>query len=100
MMGYELKSGLENIKNFFKRVLRLKIAIRTTAIKMKHIVEEKKRYRYAEVIFTSVYKKKNDKSNFSQWQNWQITCFYQEIAIAKTAVSFVFINVLDVFGIY
>lgn len=65
MMGYELKSGLENIKNFFKRVLRLKIAIRTTAIKMKHIVEEKKRYRYAEVIFTSVYKKKK----------WQIKFF-------------------------
>lgn len=67
MAGYELKSGLENIKNFFKRVLRLKIAIRTTAIKMKHIVEEKKRYRYAEVIFTSVYKKKKKK--------WQIKFF-------------------------
>lgn len=65
MAGYELKSGLENIKNFSKRVLRLKIPIRTTAIKMKHIVEGKKRYRYAKVIFTSVYKK-NDKSNFSQ----------------------------------
>lgn len=69
MACYELKSGLENIKKFLKRVLRLEIPIRTAAIKMKHIVQEKKRYRYAKVIFTSVYKKKkkkNDKSNFSQ----------------------------------
>lgn len=72
MACYELKSGLENIKKFLKRVLRLEIPIRTTAIKMKHIVQEKKRYRYAKVIFTSVYKKKmtnqifhNDKTDES-----------------------------------